>query len=280
MVTNNAANAQNAQYNLIVGTGSAYTNIAPSATSGVPLISQGAASNPAYGTAVVAGGGTGVTSNTAYAVLCGGTTGTGAIQSVASVGSSGQVLTSNGAGALPTFQSLPTQSLPTWTLANAGGTALTGAATITVSGLSNVNSIMVIVEAASSASAQSAIGIRLNTDTGNNYYRFGSQIIAVNPYSTATITNSQSGATDFVRLIGMSTNAGSTGSGTFFVTGCNTSGVKIFQSQGGANASTGTDQVINIYGGYYNSASVITSVSVFSNVGNFDAGTVYVYTSP
>jgi hypothetical protein len=105
MPTNNAANAQNAQYNLLVGTGSAYTNIAPSATSGVPLISQGAASNPAYGTAVVAGGGTGVTSNTAYAVLCGGTTSTNPIQSVASVGSAGQVLTSNGAGALPTFQS-------------------------------------------------------------------------------------------------------------------------------------------------------------------------------
>jgi hypothetical protein len=108
MVTNNAANGQNAQYNLLVGTGSAYTNIAPSATSGVPLISQGASSNPAYGTAVVAGGGTGVTSNTAYSVLCGGTTGTGAIQSVASVGTSGQVLTSNGAGALPTFQTIST----------------------------------------------------------------------------------------------------------------------------------------------------------------------------
>ena len=104
MPTNNAANAQNAQYNLLVGTGSAYTNIAPSATSGVPLISQGAASNPAYGTAVVAGGGTGVTSNTAYAVLCGGTSSTNPIQSVASVGSAGQILTSNGAGALPTFQ--------------------------------------------------------------------------------------------------------------------------------------------------------------------------------
>ena len=46
----------------------------------------------------VASGGTGVSSNTAYAVLCGGTTATGAVQSIASVGSSGQVLTSNGAG--------------------------------------------------------------------------------------------------------------------------------------------------------------------------------------
>ena len=52
----------------------------------------------------VAGGGTGVASTTAYAVLCGGTTSTAALQSIASVGTSGQLLTSNGAGALPTFQ--------------------------------------------------------------------------------------------------------------------------------------------------------------------------------
>jgi len=49
-------------------------------------------------------GGTGVTSTTAYAVLCGGTTGTNPLQSIASVGTAGQVLTSNGAGNLPTFQ--------------------------------------------------------------------------------------------------------------------------------------------------------------------------------
>lgn len=52
----------------------------------------------------VANGGTGASSQTAYAVLCGGTTATGAYQSIASVGTAGQVLTSNGAGALPTFQ--------------------------------------------------------------------------------------------------------------------------------------------------------------------------------
>lgn len=52
----------------------------------------------------VAKGGTGAASATAYAVQCGGTTSTGAYQSVASVGTAGQVLTSNGAGALPSFQ--------------------------------------------------------------------------------------------------------------------------------------------------------------------------------
>lgn len=54
----------------------------------------------------VSDGGTGRGTATAYAVLCGGTTATGAHQSIASVGTSGQVLTSNGAGALPTFQTL------------------------------------------------------------------------------------------------------------------------------------------------------------------------------
>ena len=56
------------------------------------------------GTLPVANGGTGAVSQTAYAVLAGGTTSTGAYQSIASVGTAGQVLTSNGAGALPTFQ--------------------------------------------------------------------------------------------------------------------------------------------------------------------------------
>lgn len=75
-------------------------------------------------TVTVPKGGTGKTSNTAYAVLCGGTTTTAALQSVAALGSSGNVLTSNGAGALPTFQ------------APAGGgiTALTGDVTASGSG--------------------------------------------------------------------------------------------------------------------------------------------------
>jgi hypothetical protein len=92
-------------HSVLVGAGTTtITKVAPSATSGVPLISQGAASDPVFGTAVVAGGGTGATSLTAYSVVCGGTTSTNPLQSVASVGTSGQVLTSNGAGALPTFQ--------------------------------------------------------------------------------------------------------------------------------------------------------------------------------
>ena len=55
----------------------------------------------------VPSGGTGVSSATAYSVLCGGATSTGAFQSVSGLGASGEVLTSNGAGALPTWQATP-----------------------------------------------------------------------------------------------------------------------------------------------------------------------------
>ena len=98
------------------GTGSSSTtfvNAATNVTGTLPIANGGTGTTSTTftnlttnvtGTLPVANGGTGATTQTAYAVLAGGTTATGAYQSIASVGTSGQVLTSNGAGALPTFQ--------------------------------------------------------------------------------------------------------------------------------------------------------------------------------
>jgi len=52
-------------------------------------------------------GGTGNSTFTAYSVICAGTTATGTFQNVAGVGTANQVLVSNGAAALPTWQSVP-----------------------------------------------------------------------------------------------------------------------------------------------------------------------------
>lgn len=95
------------QYNLQTGgANNLLNNVAPSATSGVPMISQGSSSQPVFGTAVVAGGGTGNTSQAAYSLVCGGTTTTGAFQSVADV-ATGSVLISGGTTALPSFSAFP-----------------------------------------------------------------------------------------------------------------------------------------------------------------------------
>lgn len=70
-------------------------------------------------------GGTGRLSATAYAVICGGTTSTSAQQSVSGVGTTGQVLTSNGASALPTWQN-----------AAASGGTVTSVSVVTANGVS------------------------------------------------------------------------------------------------------------------------------------------------
>lgn len=108
------------QYNVQVGGASnALVSVAPSATSGVALVSQGSSANPAFGTVVVAGGGTGattltgvltgngtsaVTANavTQYTVLLGDAS--NGVTNVSGVGTAAQVLTSNGAGVAPTWQ--------------------------------------------------------------------------------------------------------------------------------------------------------------------------------
>lgn len=151
------------QYNVLVaGASNAISSIAPSATSGVPLISQGAAANPAFGTAVVAGGGTGSTSFTVYAPICGGTSTTGALQSASTgIGTSGFVLTSTGAASLPTWQ------------ATAGVTTINGdtgsatGSTITFNANSNCGSSVLFAASASTVSLKVTDVIH-NTIIGNS----------------------------------------------------------------------------------------------------------------
>lgn len=88
---------------LVGGASNALTSVAPSATSGVPVISQGSGVDPTFGTAVVAGGGTGNTSTTAFGLIAAGTTSTGAYQVIAPNATSGKILQSAGAAALPVY---------------------------------------------------------------------------------------------------------------------------------------------------------------------------------
>jgi hypothetical protein len=80
---NNSADYQPTQYNVITGAATnQINNVAPSATSGVPLISQGSSSQPVFGTALVAGGGTAATSFNTTGVVISGATGTTALSAI------------------------------------------------------------------------------------------------------------------------------------------------------------------------------------------------------
>ena len=191
------------------------------------------------------------------------------------IGSTGQVLTV--AGGVPSWAT-PGGAGSSYTLLNGpSGTALTGAATITVSGISGVDKVFIRIDNTSSANGASAIGVRFNTDSASNYLSAGAYYSA---RSSLALTLGVTGADNRVSIAEMATNAGSTVYGSVLLTGCNSSGLKQYVALGGAStAASSTDQAGFWLQGIYNSTSTISSISILSSSGNFDGGTVYVYTS-
>lgn len=78
-----------------------------SLTASKPVFTNGSKNLVSTGTLGADQGGTGLSTTTAYSVVFSGTTSTGAFQAAAGPGTAGHILTSNGAGALPTFQAAP-----------------------------------------------------------------------------------------------------------------------------------------------------------------------------
>lgn len=107
----------------------------------------------------VADGGTGRSSHTAYAVLCGGTTSTDPQQSVASVGTSRHVLTSAGASALPSFAS--PSLVPTAQSGNYNAAAFDLI-------VCNISGGSITVTLAASPTTGDVVGVLLKTASGAN----------------------------------------------------------------------------------------------------------------
>ena len=148
---------------------------------------QLSASAGVSGTLPVANGGTGRTTNTAYAVICGGTTAGGVEQSIASVGSAGQVLTSNGAGALPTFQ------------AAGGGGGLGGMQTFTSSGTFTIPSgktvVKVTVVGGGGSGGGGSEGAGGGGGAGGTAIKY---LTGLTPGNTLTVTRGAAGGTSSV----------------------------------------------------------------------------------
>jgi len=194
------------------------------------------------------------------------------------IGTAGQVLQVNSGATAPEWAAAPAAGA-NWSLLNAGGTALTGAQTITISGISGKDKIFGLFVAASSVNSGDYIGLRLNTDSAAHYRQSGGTVQGASTYSAGIVgTFDQTGAT-FIYVGEMSNNAGSFLQGYVDLSGCNSSGVKAFTLAGGCFANGGTGHRFITGRGIYDSSSLITSVSAFSNSSNFDAGTIFVYTS-
>ena len=188
------------------------------------------------------------------------------------IGSAGQVLTV--AGGVPAWGSVPAVN-DTFTLLNAGGTSLTGATTITVSGISNKNKLHVEIQGASAGSA-SSLSIRLNSDSGSNYSQRG--MFFIGQSATTIAFNNMNTTAAQVTLAKMGTDTADTISGTIDIQGTATSGVKPYQLQASATDSyLASNSRGYVAGGAYLGTSSITSISIISSSGNFDAGSIWVY---
>ncbi len=167
-----------------------------------------------------------------------------------------------------------------WSLLNTGGTTLTGAATITVSGISGANQVMIVFVSASTTAASTIIGIRFNTDTTTKYNTYGTYVYSPAAYVTGGISQNitQTGAT-YIQIGDGSGADTSAASGYCLIGGANATGIKTYQAVGGFSRAGNDSQANNIVGGVYTGTSTISSVSMYSPTANFDAGTVYVYTT-
>jgi len=163
----------------------------------------------------------------------------------------------------------------TFSLLNAGGTALTGATTITVSGLTG-DDIYVIINAASTNLASANIDIRLNSDSSTKYSLAGYGTLDM---STRVLLNDGApNGKDAYRLATMSSQAASNMSGWLQIRGASTSGIKLITAVASADAGgSGSSYRAANTQGTYTGTSAITSISIISSNGNFDNGTIYVY---
>jgi len=191
------------------------------------------------------------------------------------VGANNTVLTADSSTATGLKWVAPTSGATAWTLLNTGGTSLTGAATVTVSGIS-AKEIMVLIDNASSANAYAEIRVRPNNNSSAVYDLFGIYNVITTTYSQGNFdARGQYQTTEGIIIGQIGDSASDTLRGYCYIDKTDQTGFKSFQSAGSGRANNGKQQLT--LGGILEFASAITSISINSSTGNLDNGTVYVY---
>jgi hypothetical protein len=194
------------------------------------------------------------------------------------IGSAADVLTVDGSG-VPTWAA-PAGGGTSWSLLNAGGTAMSGVSSVTVSGISadKIFVFMTLAENTTGGAVQYRLILNNNTTAGqyfNNYTKF----TALSTYSLGQYSyDSATGGSNIP--FSRSATSGSQCGGSALILGAASSGLKSVEWDSGAMYSGQASATYNAGLCMYQGAAAITSVKVdTSGAGNFTNGTLYVYTS-
>ncbi len=184
------------------------------------------------------------------------------------IGANGTVLTADSTEALGLKWATATSPAVNFTLINTGGTSLSGSTT-TVSGISGKNSLAIFIEGLSLTGTQD-IGqrLRLNSDTGSNYF-----YAVVGRNNSNPASESGTGTSIF---LGVPNSSSNTADCLILIEGCNATGNKFITYTFSGNA-TGTNAKYFNGHGRYTGTSAISSISILTDSETYDAGTVYVY---
>jgi hypothetical protein len=155
----------------------------------------------------VLSGGTGDSSFTPYSVICGGTASTAALQNVVGIGTSGQILTSNGAAALPTWQ--PSSSAGNFVLLSSQTASTTASIAFSSTFITNAYAInAVIFHDVIPVVDGASLHLTYSTNNGSSYLatNYVSATWGIN-YSATTWANMNT-TTYVIVSVGISNSAG------------------------------------------------------------------------
>jgi hypothetical protein len=191
------------------------------------------------------------------------------------VGANGTVLTADSAEATG-MKWAAGGATKTWTLLNTGGTALTGSSTVTVSGISDKEDILVLIVSAGFSGASQTVDFIINGDSGANYSVQQNSIEGKSAYAASFLNGYNSFGGTFIPLASTSSNAASRANGSIVLSGCKSTGIKNVDYSAGATHGGGSGHVMNFGQGIYSGSAAVTNISVIGSSA-FTAGTIYVY---
>jgi hypothetical protein len=194
------------------------------------------------------------------------------------IGSTGQIMTV--AGGVPTWAAAPAAGA-NWSLLNTGGTALTGATSITVSGISAKNKLWIFISEASQVNTGGYINLTINADATAKYGYAGRVDVPQATYSAGSFGSNWAdiNVASSYEIAGWANAANSTASAGIMIDGCNTSGVKIINAISGVSPGSGANPRHYNTQGIYTGTATVSSIKIETGSGNFDAGRIYIYGS-
>jgi hypothetical protein len=186
------------------------------------------------------------------------------------IGANNTVLTADSAEATGMKWAAPGGSNKSFTLLST--LTLTGATTVTTSSLTACDQYIIMFMGASSVSNGSTIALRFNTDSTTKYNFsgiFGTSTSLLGNYAVDSATGSMNAL-----YLGENTLAADTSSGGIVIFGAQGTGTKLCQINSGPDNAGGQRYLMT---GLYSGSSAISSISMVSLAGNFDAGKAYIW---